>query len=124
MAQLVVLEGYLEKSRGKATSASLLLVDGTTLTFSGKDIVKAAVMDTSTEPMTRVFLDPETDISLTFKAKDLMGGGGPVAGGTITKWLDDGGTISKSRDDGFQVSTIAKYLDDGGTISKSRDDGG
>lgn len=121
MNQLVVLEGYLDKSKGQ--TVSLLLIDGTTLNFSAKSIFKAAAMDTSAEPMTRVFLDPDTDITLTFKAKDLMGKGWPTAGNTIAKWLDDGGTISKSRDDNFQVSTVAKYLDDGGTISKSRDDG-
>jgi hypothetical protein len=121
MTQLVVLEGYLEKSKGQTTS--LLLIDGTTLSFATKSISKAAAMDTSAEPMTRVFLDPDTDVTLTFKAKDLMGGGSPISGQSIAKWLDDGGTIQKSRDDGYHVATGYKYLDDGGTISKSRDDG-
>lgn len=120
MTQLVVVEGYLADD--KSDPAEVLLADGMTILINRGGIQKQVAADTSSTPLMRLFLDPEADVILRFKAKEFLAGSA-IPGSTILKWMDDGGTIRKSLDDTRSAGTITKWLDDGGTISKSRDDG-
>src|SRR4051812_23356458 len=123
MTQYIAIEGYVEDTKSDPTV--ILLLDGMTISVSKAGIHKLAVADTAKNPLSRVFLEPDAEVAIFMKAKDMMGGDAGTAG-TILKWLDDGGTISKSRDDSQNRwaggGTIAKWLDDGGTIKKSYDD--
>lgn len=118
MTQFVVIEGYVDDAKSDPTT--VLLVDGMVVSVSRAGIHKLATLDTGKSPLMRIFLEPDAEISVTFKASELMGGG--VTPSSILKWVDDGGTLLKSRDDTLTTATITKYLDDGGSISKSRDD--
>jgi hypothetical protein len=122
MTTLVVLVGcVLEETRELLTIVAL---NGQVFGLPHAAVVKRATIETGKNPLTRFFVDPEANITLTVKAKDFVVGQSRV-GGTIAKYLDDGGTISKSRDDGGGGGTPSKDFDDGGgTPSKDYDDGG
>lgn len=121
MSTKIVIEGYLSKGNSEG-SVSILLLDGSTIEVRHDAIVRSAPMDAGNDALTRLFLEPEAEISFSIRAKDLHGQGG-ASSGTILKWVDDGGTLRKSMDDNQAQGSTLKWVDDGGTIRKSLDDG-
>jgi hypothetical protein len=120
MTQLVVISGVALATHKDGIEIATL--SGQVITIPLQAIVKQAPIDTGKDALTRYFLDPEADLTISIKAKAFAIAGPRGGWDTIYKYLDDGGTPSKSQDD---LGTPSKSYDDGGgTGNKDFDDGG
>ena len=112
-SKYIVLVGYLSSTKGDKSTTTVLTPAGDELVVESSSVKMKKVAEPGKgldDSLVRLYLDPDTEISIKVKASLIRNQGwdtffksyddvGPGQGDTITKWLDDGGTISKSRDD-------------------------